>query len=76
MKVTDLFYIGEEQVKKYFEDMVNILVKNNIWHDSYMIYVRSGGMLGYKDWLSCHDGERIQKEVIRLGYKGEIINFN
>ena len=76
MKVTDLFYIGEEQVKKYFEDMVDILVKNNIWHDSYMIYVRSGGTLGYKDWLSCHDGEYIQKEAIRLGYKGQIINFN
>ena len=76
MKTIDLFYIGEEIVKKYFKDMINILAKNNIWHDSYLYYVRSGGTISYKDWLACHDPESIQKEAIRLGYKGEFITFN
>lgn len=76
MKAIDLFYIGEEKVKKYFKNMINLLAENNIWHDLYKIYVNSGGTLEYKDWLACHDGKQIQKEAIRLGYKGEIINFN
>ena len=56
--------------------MINLLAKNNVWYDSYRNYVSSRGTLGYKDWLACHNSECIQKEAIRLGYKGELINFN
>lgn len=76
MNSIDLFYIGDEQSKNILKDMIDLLAKNNIWHDSYLYYVRSGGEISYKDWVALHNPELIQKEAIRLGYKGEIINFN
>ena len=75
MKSIDFLYIGEEQVKKIFKNMIDLLAKNKIWHDSYLYYVSAGGTISYKDWLACHDPASIQKEAIRLGYKGELINF-
>ena len=55
--------------------MIDLLAKNKIWHDSYLYYIRAGGTINYKDWLACHDPKSIQKEAIKLGYKGGFINF-
>lgn len=76
MNPIDLFYIGDEQSKNILKDMINLLAENKIWYDLYKYYAPNGDKIGYKDWLACHNAERIQKEAIRLGYKGEIINFN